>query len=209
MGEGNVNQETAVFNNYKPEPITSALDVFADVYKQLFESNFINSATTSNEDQDYKSIPNEESGSGYISDKVITRDENNEMNLNSLKVKINNYESLILNKNFMILDELYQNASPWFEEGVSAPNKHSIDLTKTLLYYLANKRIFTYKISPTIEEGIMLTFKNKFNKLYFELYNDGQIGYIIEDTLAKKILDNKDLNSIPESSLTIQNFLAS
>lgn len=45
-------------------------------------------------------------------------------------------------------------------------------------------------------EGVCISFIKNNTIMYLELYNDGDIGYIIEDIINKKSIDNKDLTNI-------------
>jgi hypothetical protein len=72
---------------------------------------------------------------------------------------------------------------------------------------LADQKIFNYKISQSIEEGIMVSFKNNSQRLYFEIYNDGQFGYIIEDYRKKSIIENKDVDNLEDFTYRVSQFL--
>lgn len=56
-------------------------------------------------------------------------------------------------------------------------------------------------------EGICVSFTKNNTVLYVELYNDGDMGYIIEDIVNKKSIDNKDLTSISEVIHSIKEYI--
>jgi hypothetical protein len=46
--------------------------------------------------------------------------------------------------------------------------------------------------------GICFQFNKKESIIYFEFYNDGEMGYIIEDSINHQIIDNQDINDFEE-----------
>ena len=46
--------------------------------------------------------------------------------------------------------------------------------------------------------GICFQFNRKGSRIYFEFYNDGEMGYIIEDSINHQIIDNQDVNDFEE-----------
>ncbi len=97
------------------------------------------------------------------------------------------------------LYEVVRSSIKWADENsVQKPTDDVFDRGFTLLKSLAEKNIFPDRMSPSIEEGLCLNFRNNDLVIYLELYNDGEIGYLIEDIKNKKIVENEDLNSILE-----------
>lgn len=94
----------------------------------------------------------------------------------------------------------------FLEEEVNLPNQHAIDLTCEVLNLLSTQDIFPAFITPSIEEGICLVFSKTKYKIYFEIYNNGEIGYIIEDTISKITIDNEDLGSVKQIPAVIEKF---
>jgi len=140
----------------------------------------------------------------YLSDVLIKLSfENN----NEPYIELNDNQKFFIEEaieklNFVIIgDKEYLEA-----EGVALPNDYVIGLTNKLISNLAPENIFPSNISTSIEEGICLSFKKSSKILYFELYNNGELGYIIEDAKEKKILENEDLNSINEATDKIKEF---
>lgn len=92
------------------------------------------------------------------------------------------------------------------EEQVDLPNQLVIDRTCDILNILSNQNIYPSIITPTIEEGMCLAFIKAQYRLYFELYNSGEVGYIIENADLKKIVKNEDLESVEEITSIIEKF---
>ena len=92
-------------------------------------------------------------------------------------------------------------------EGIDPPNSESIGLFFYFLEKLAEKNIFPDKVSTSADEGICLKFVHSPLNLYFEIYNDGQLGYIVEDYQKKLIIENVDLDHINLAIKKIQEFL--
>jgi hypothetical protein len=136
---------------------------------------------------------------GIMSEEVVSE----EISINNL----NRTEQIVLDRNKSIINEIANGINPWESEGVKSPNLFSINNTNRLLMLLADKKIFNYKISQSIEEGIMVSFKNNSQRLYFEIYNDGQFGYIIEDFRQKSILENKDVDTLEDFAYRVSQFL--
>ncbi len=95
----------------------------------------------------------------------------------------------------------------FFSEKLELPNQRSIEDACYILNVLSTQNIYPTIITPTIEEGICLTFHKTHFRLYFEFYNSGEIGYIIEDSLSKKTLENEDLKSIDDIPNIVEKFL--
>lgn len=82
----------------------------------------------------------------------------------------------------------------WKDHNVSEPNSACKDLTKKVCY----KLLFDYKllvdtISFCVEGGLTCYFKNGDIKMYIEIYNDLEIGVIINNDKKKKVFYNEDI----------------
>lgn len=85
----------------------------------------------------------------------------------------------------------------WDEEySTPGPNNFAIQSTTRLLTELSVSNLFPYRITQSVEAGICIQFKGGDQIFYAEIYNDGDIGYIIEDTKRKSELGNESLGSI-------------
>lgn len=75
------------------------------------------------------------------------------------------------------------------------PTIEIIEKTRKYLYKLLYyEKITPVRIASTIEEGMFLAFRNRRNGImYMELYNDGDIGYIVINLDTKKIIENKEI----------------
>lgn len=118
------------------------------------------------------------------------------------------YSSYFLEKTInQFFKSLYEEKDYLDSEGIEPPNNESIGLFLFFLDKLAKKNIFPDKVSTSAEEGICLKFVNFPQNLYFEIYNDGQLGYIVEDFHKRFIVENADLENINFAIKKIQEFL--
>jgi hypothetical protein len=94
------------------------------------------------------------------------------------------------------------------DENIQQPNDLSFNYTFQTINKLADLNIFPDRLIPSVEEGICLNFKNKGRVLYFEIYNSGDLGYIIEDINLKQTIENEDVPSIDDMVIKIKDFIA-
>lgn len=87
------------------------------------------------------------------------------------------------------------------------PSNWAIKTSLNLIAVLEYKDITSYKLLPTAEGGLALVFVNGIKRLIVEIYNNKELGYIIEDTKKKSLLENEDLKSILEAYNRILKFL--
>jgi len=107
------------------------------------------------------------------------------------------------------LFDTIENDKPYFlEEGIVPPNEKVINYASELLSILILNQIIPAKISTLAEEGIAFKFQRETKVMHFEIYNNGEIGYIVEDFKQKKTLDNKDIFSFEEAFDSINGFLS-
>lgn len=115
-------------------------------------------------------------------------------------------EQSILETSRRLINRLYDiraNRETWEEEeGVAAPSDEVIDKSLILIHDLVSNELVPIRISPTVEEGICFVFRKGDEQLYLELYNDNEIGLIIENPKTKTILANESIESM-ESILPI------
>ncbi len=129
---------------------------------------------------------------------------NNEVNKNNL----GDIEMLVLNKYLGRIELIREEGIKLLEDGVSPPNEWVLNMSKKLILELSEFEITSYNIEPSYDEGIAFVFKNNSQKMYLEIYNEGQIGYIIEDYQKKVIIENQDVKSIFEAKNRIRKFVA-
>ena len=92
------------------------------------------------------------------------------------------------------------------ENDIDPPTQDVINKTSQLIKMLAFKDIHPNRIATSAENGICLTFKKGYEICYLELYNNGEIGYLIENRKEKTVIANEDLFSLNESVKTIEEF---
>lgn len=126
------------------------------------------------------------------------------------EVLLSDKQKAIRDDYFLILQQIVQSeASILKMEGVEVPSETAINLSKELITELAFENIYPIRIGTSIEEGICMTFGNRSDILYFEIYNDGDLGYLIEDPKSKKVLKNEDVFSISQARMDIVDFFKS
>lgn len=104
---------------------------------------------------------------------------------------INNYLKIISNK----LDIIESIGDNWDNDGTKGPNSFSIQFSRELAFQVIENNFMPLTISQSVEEGICFVFKDGNKYLYIEIYNDEEIGLIIEDYKNKKILKNISIKS--------------
>ena len=77
------------------------------------------------------------------------------------------------------------------------PNKTVEKNYNNFIQQLNENNLTADRISLLLDGGVCFLFK-KNNNIYFEIYNDGQMGFIIEDPINKKIIENKDINNFKQ-----------
>lgn len=121
-----------------------------------------------------------------------------DIELNNRKIKINN----LLEKIKIIKSIDYTS------EGIEQPTQNVFWEAEILIPLLAERNIFPYRISESAEGGICFYFKNNSRIFYFEIYNDGEKGFIIEDTIHKKIIKNVEIKEYSALITELKNFYA-
>jgi len=110
------------------------------------------------------------------------------------------------------VDKLYKinTMDPAFfiTEEIQKPSEAVLDQAYHTIQELAVLNIFPEKLEPSAEDGICIQYKNKnAHNLYFELYNNGEFGYLIEDPMLKKVIHNEDFDHIDDALQSIQAFV--
>jgi hypothetical protein len=82
----------------------------------------------------------------------------------------------------------------WSDE-VKGPNDYVISYSRNLIEQFLKNSFVPSRLTQSIEEGMSFVFMR--NKLFFylEIYNDKEMGVLIEDYDNKKVLINKEVNS--------------
>jgi len=93
------------------------------------------------------------------------------------------------------------------DENIDLPNDLALNYAYQIVNKLSELNIFPDKLSTSVDEGICLKFKNRGEALYFEIYNTGELGYIIEDLFHHKTIENEDVFSIDEMVKKINDFI--
>ena len=70
------------------------------------------------------------------------------------------------------------------------PNKLIEQRYKIFSSLLEENDLKTHRINLLPDGGVCFTFKKNNFTICFEIYNDGEMGYIIEDSINYKIIDN-------------------
>lgn len=112
----------------------------------------------------------------------------------------------LLEKQKNHLKEIMIAGDSWSEENIPGPNSKVITRVEYIINELANYYIFSDRITQTVEEGICMVFFHADKTMFFEIYNDGELGYIIEDRINKRILRNENVININESIKKISSF---
>ena len=92
------------------------------------------------------------------------------------------------------------------EEGIALPDETAIKQTCNFVKNLADYEIYPDRVNPSAEGGICLSFHNGTQILHFEIYNDGELGYIIEDRYKKEILENQEIKYLSTMIERIKEF---
>ena len=112
-----------------------------------------------------------------------------------------------------LIEELYslneKNAVWAAEEEVALPTDNVIESTRQLIEMIMPKLFIPERLTISIEEGICLEFIHSFKRMYVELYNNGEIGYITVNWTTTDILENKSVNNVTEMFNVIKEFYTS
>lgn len=112
-----------------------------------------------------------------------------------------------IEKNFQVIKKFYKKLEEisklkdgWDSDRESkAPTKDVIKFSKELIFnliYRDNPSI-PVRVDATVEEGICFVFENKSKDriMHLEIYNDGDVGFIINEKSGNRdIIDNRDIS---------------
>jgi hypothetical protein len=84
------------------------------------------------------------------------------------------------------------------DEDLPSPNQASLRIARSFIEKLAVIQKLPKRISTTAEGGVCFVFSNSEERLYFEIYNDEEMGYISEDLSKKRIMRNHDVSTLDE-----------
>jgi len=96
--------------------------------------------------------------------------------------------------------EVVERESPY--EDYEAPNDTSIQMAALLIFNLHN---ITIDLSTTVEGGMYVGIVNEYKIMHVELYNDGDLGYIVED-IRGDLWENEDVETVKEMIDIIKKF---
>lgn len=100
-----------------------------------------------------------------------------------------------------------ENREYFEEEKVELPNDVALNKTEVILEEIKSEYIEPYKVTPTMEEGFALKFKKGENYMIMEIYNDGEMGYIIANDKERKLIENKYIKTLLDAKGAIVKFI--
>jgi hypothetical protein len=116
-------------------------------------------------------------------------------------------KSFLVQQNYQKLHDIQDLGDSWSgDENIKGPEDFVIEFANYIIDELSKINIFPDRITPSAEEGLCLVFNNNGNTFYFEIYNDGDMGYIIEHRKEKKILENEDIEDLQILYDRLENF---
>jgi len=110
--------------------------------------------------------------------------------------------SALNNQAMTIIDELHNiQKSDLLDQGIDLPNSTSLILSELIIKDLEKYGLLPNRVSASAEGGFCLIFKKQDSALYLEVYNDGEIGFIVENFIQKRILDNREIEIAEVTSI--------
>jgi hypothetical protein len=120
-----------------------------------------------------------------------------EQEIGNVKLSTMNYSLIILeNKLRDQLERINKLDQADFEYPL--PSDISFRVAGEFINNLIGNNITPDRITPSAEGGICFVFSNNKIATYFEIYNNGEMGYISEDIDKSIIIENKDITSPKE-----------
>lgn len=92
------------------------------------------------------------------------------------------------------------------EQGIELPNDFSIEYSMELLNALIDNNLVPSRITQSAEEGVCFVFNKSKYTLYIEIYNDQELGLIIENFTKKEIIKNIEVNLIEDFIKEVNEF---
>lgn len=74
-------------------------------------------------------------------------------------------------------------------EGVELPNEQSIVYAEQLLVKIGSTTVQPKRIAPSIEGGMFLEFRNNEYVMFLEIFNDGDVNYLLKDVKSRRVID--------------------
>ena len=93
------------------------------------------------------------------------------------------------------IDTIEKAGENWTEEDINAPNEYTINFSREIIPQLVENQFIPLRISQSAEEGICFVFNKNKLSFYFEVYNDKELGILVENFDDKKIIKNKEIHS--------------
>ncbi|MDZ7777256.1 MAG: hypothetical protein U5L09_17400 [Bacteroidales bacterium] len=122
--------------------------------------------------------------------------------------KLTEIQRKIYEEKISRINNIIAHDEQYFEkENIALPNNVALETYKNLIFELSLINISRFNMSTSIEEGICLTFQNVDNRMYLELYNDGDIAYLIENTNSGALIKSEDLSSIDQAIKLVLEFV--
>lgn len=145
-----------------------------------------------------KSEPTEPAFNGEISYVRSFIDEEKEKNRN-FENKLHREQLLQKLKDIEAIGE------DW-NENAKGPNDFAIAFSKDLIDQFVENNFIPNRLTQSIEEGVSFVFSKGKLFLYLEIYNDAEMGVLVEDYENKSVLKNKEVSSQQEILEEISEF---
>ena len=93
-----------------------------------------------------------------------------------------------------------------WSEDVKGPNEFVISFSEELIDQLVENSFIPDRLTQSVEEGVSFVFAKENRFLYLEIYNDTEMGLLVEDYENKLVLKNKEVSSRQEILEEISEF---
>jgi hypothetical protein len=91
---------------------------------------------------------------------------------------------------------IYANKKDLLDNGAELPNDCAIKNFFMTLNQLAQKDVYPDRVSPSIEGGMYACFKRDGHTMHMEMYNDGDMGCIVEGSVSNAVVANVDFETV-------------
>lgn len=120
------------------------------------------------------------------------------------KIDFEKTEKELLNEALNKISNLVLPTS-WKDEGVEPPNSTALRNAHIICHKLyAQRKIIPDVVACTKENGVYLRYSDGDKSLIVEIYNDGEIGTLVNNHSEKEILHNEDISNLNfENSLKV------
>ncbi len=96
------------------------------------------------------------------------------------------------------LENIKVMGNKWSDDNIPGPNSFALNKATELISACIANNFRPHRLTQLSEEGIGFVFKNQNRYMYVEIYNDEELGILIEDFTQKKTLKNFEVHSILE-----------